>query len=191
MTKDQRGKLLSISSCTISDVLEEFGFCGETHGIMPLWEKCPKLVGEAVTVKVGPAGEAAKQTGDFYADVIDTANPGDVLVIDNHKRIDISCWDRHMSKVAEEKGLAGVAVDGAARDIDYFMKSELPVYARDVAVCGCYGKLMEYEINEKIQFCNRQVRPGDVLVGDHSGIVIIPKEILDEVIAKALTIEKA
>lgn len=189
LTSEQRAILMKISSNTVSDAMDALGFVGATRGICPLWEACPKLVGEAVTIKLGPTGEVGLQNSHLCVDAINSAKPGDVILIDNHGDMDTSCWGGLLANGAQAKGLAGVAVDGVARDLDYYMECGFPVYARGTAVRTSRGRVMEYETNGMIQFCNIQVRPGDVVVGDHSGISIIPQERLEEVIAKAQELE--
>lgn len=189
LTAEQRAVLMKISSNTVSDAMDALGFVGATHGIRPLWEACPKLVGEAVTIKLGPTGEVGLQNSHLCVDAINLAKPGDVILIDNHGDMETSSWGGLLANGAQAKGIAGVAVDGVARDLDYFMECGFPVYARGVVVRTSRGRVMEYETNGMIQFCNIQVRPGDVVVGDHSGIAIIPQERLDEVIAKAVELE--
>lgn len=189
LTSEQRAILMGISSNTVSDAMDALGFVGATHGIRPLWESCPKLVGEAVTIKLGPTGEVGLQNSHLCVDAINLAKPGDVILIDNHGDMETSSWGGLLANGAQAKGIAGVAIDGVARDLDYFMECKFPVYARGVVVRTSRGRVMEYETNGMIQFCNVQVRPGDVVVGDHSGIAIIPQERLDDVIAKAVELE--
>ncbi|MBY0583915.1 RraA family protein [Murdochiella sp. Marseille-P8839] len=189
LTNEQREKLMKLSSNTVSDAMNALGFEGATCGIRPLWEACAKLVGEAVTIKLGPTGEVGLQNSHLCVDAINSAKPGDVIVIDNHGDMETSSWGGLLANGAQAKGIAGVCVDGVARDLDYFMECGFPVYARGTAVRTSRGKVMEYETNGMIQFGNVQVRPGDVIVGDHSGISIIPQERLADVIAKAEELE--
>ncbi|MTV88901.1 RraA family protein, partial [Streptococcus pneumoniae] len=62
---------------------------------------------------------------------------------------------------------------------------DFPVYARGTVVCTARGRIMEDSTNVMIQFAGVQVRPGDIVMGDRSGIVIIPWEALDEIVNKA------
>lgn len=189
LSQEQREILMKISSSTISDAMDALGFMGATYGVRPLYEGCPKLVGEAVTIKLGPTGEVGLQNSHLCVDAINLAKPGDVIVIDNHGDMETSSWGGLLANGAKAKGIAGVAVDGVARDVDYFVESGFPVYARGAVVRTSRGRVMEYETNGMIQFANVQVRPGDVVVGDRSGISFIPKERLEEVIAKAVELE--
>lgn len=185
MTEEQRTRLMKISSSTVSDAMDFYGHIGATVGVHPLYDACPKLVGKAVTIKLGPTGEVGLQNSHLCVDAINAAKPGDVIVIDNHGDLETSSWGGLLTQGAMAKGIAGVAIDGVARDLDTFVEMGFPVYARGGVVRTSRGRVMEYETNGLIQFCNVQVRPGDVIVGDRSGIAIIPQEILDKVIDKA------
>ena len=76
-------------------------------------------------------------------------------------------------------------IDGACRDIPEYVELGFPVYARGAVVATARGRIMEESTNCLIQFGGVQVRPGDYVMGDLSGVVIIPRERLQEVMAKA------
>lgn len=83
------------------------------------------------------------------------------------------------------KGLSGVVVDGAARDIDACKEFGFPVYARGTVPITARGRIMEESFNEVIRIGDVQVRPGDILVADINGVVVIPVEKLDEALEAA------
>jgi regulator of RNase E activity RraA len=143
-----------------------------------------KVVGRAVTIKITAAG-LTKSKHHLGVKAIDAARQGDVIVIDNGGRIDTSCWGGVLANGAKMKGISGVVIDGAARDIDDIVDTGLPVYARGSVVATARGRIMEEATNVMVQFCGVQVRPGDIVIGDKSGVVIIPQEKIKEVVAKA------
>ena len=116
---------------------------------------------------------------------IEAAETGDVIIIDNGGRLDTSCWGGILANGAKMKGVSGVVIDGACRDLDDCVEIDFPVYARGTVVCTARGRIMEDSTNVMIQFAGVQVRPGDIVMGDRSGIVIIPWEALDEIVNKA------
>ena len=116
---------------------------------------------------------------------IDLAEEGDVIVVDNGGRLDISCWGGCLANGAKMKGVSGVVIDGAARDIDDCIEINFPVYARGTVVATARGRAMEESTNALIQFGGVQVRPGDLIMGDHSGVVVVPWERVDDVLEKA------
>ncbi len=108
-----------------------------------------------------------------------------MIVIDNGGRLDTNCWGGLTSCAAKLAGVSGVVIDGACRDVDEYDELDFPVFARGRVVSTARGRLIEEGTNVMIQFHGVQVRPGDVVMADHSGVVFIPVEILDETIEKA------
>jgi regulator of RNase E activity RraA len=86
---------------------------------------------------------------------------------------------------AKMKGVAGVVVDGAARDIDACREFGFPVYGRGTVPLTARGRIMEESFNGIIRVGDVQVRPGDIVMADINGVVIIPVERLDEVLTAA------
>jgi regulator of RNase E activity RraA len=86
---------------------------------------------------------------------------------------------------AKMKKISGVVVDGAARDIDACREFGFPVYARGTVPITARGRIMEESFNEVVRIGDIQVRPGDIVMADINGVVIIPVERLDEVLKAA------
>ena len=183
-----RQRLWNLSTTNLSDAIDALGYKGATFGIVPMWHTMTKIVGPAVTVKMTAAGET-KGKHHLGVSAIAAAEKGDVIVIDNGGRIDTSCWGGILTNGAMMKGISGVVIDGACRDVDEFVECRFNVYARGSVVATARGRIMEEATNVMIQFAGVQVRPGDIVVGDKSGVVIIPIEHLDEVIEKAEQLE--
>ncbi|MCK9314239.1 MAG: bifunctional hexulose-6-phosphate synthase/ribonuclease regulator, partial [Methanocorpusculum sp.] len=115
--------------------------------------------------------------------------PGDVLVINNDGRTDIAPWGELATRSAENKGVAGIIIDGAVRDWDDIITLGIPVYATSVQPNAGEPKGFG-EINTEISACGQLVRPGDWIIGDMSGIVVIPRERAYEVARRAVEIHK-
>ena len=81
--------------------------------------------------------------------------------------------------------LGGVVVDGACRDLDEIREIGLPVYARAVVPVTARGRVMQHSFNDEVQCGGVQVRPGDLVIADGSGVVFIPQEKEEEVISGA------
>jgi regulator of RNase E activity RraA len=143
-----------------------------------------KVFGSAVTVKMIAAG-LTKSNTHLGVKAIDIAEEGDVIVIDNGGRPDTSCWGGILANGAKNKGIGGVFIDGSCRDVDDFVEIGFNVYARGSVVATARGRIMEESTNTMVQFGGVQVRPGDIVFGDKSGVVVIPIEHLDGVLAKA------
>lgn len=189
MLKEEfRKQLEELSTTNVSDAIDALGYKGATYGIRPMWWTMTKIIGPAVTVKMTAAGET-KGKHHLGVAAINAAQKGDVIVIDNGGRIDTSCWGGILTNGAKMKGIEGVVIDGAARDVDEFVEAGFNVYARGAVVSTARGRIMEEATNVMIQFGGVQVRPGDIVVGDKSGVVIIPIEHLEEIISKAKQLE--
>lgn len=185
-TEGHRRRLEKLSATNVADALDSLGLKGATFGIRPLWENAGKVVGPAVTVKLTAAGLTKSDT-HLGVRAIEAANPGDIIVIDNGGRLDTSCWGGILANGAKMKGVGGVVVDGAIRDLDDCMEISFAAYARGTVVATARGRIQEESTNQMIQFAGVQVRPEDIIIGDRSGIAVIPSERLDDVLEKAET----
>jgi len=178
-----RKRLERMGTTNLSDAMDKVGWKGAVIGIRPLFGM-PKVVGRAVTIKITAAG-LVKSKRHLGVDAIAAASPGDVIVIDNHGDTTNNCWGEILSCGAQKKGVAGVIVDGAARDIDFCQEIGFPVFARAVVPITARGRIMQEDFNCMIRVGDIQVRPGDILVGDVNGVVVIPPEQLEEVLTAA------
>lgn len=173
-------KILSqVSSPHISDAMHRKG---AMSGILSLCGDV-KMVGRAVTVQ-GFAGDWAKPV-----EAIDVAGQGDILVINNEGSTTVACWGELATLSAVSAGLSGVVIDGAARDVDDIRKMRYPVFAR-ACVPNAGEPKGHGEINVEIEAGGQTVRPGDWIVGDESGVVVIPGERAYEIARRALEVKK-
>ena len=128
-----------------------------------------KLLGPAFTVKV-PAGD------NLVAQMaLDYAKPGDIIVIDGAGYADRALVGGMMLAYAEERRLGGFVVNGAVRDLDDIKNSGLPVFALAATPLGPYRE-GPGEINVPVVCGGQVVMPGDILVGDSDGLVVIPRK---------------
>ncbi len=169
--------LLSYDSvtCAISDCMGRFN--AMTSDMKPLFEGI-RLVGTAVTVKTLAADLAAA----FKA--IDVSQPGDIVVIDSHGSVNTAFWGENMTMSAHNRGVVAAVIDGACRDVEEIRKIKFPVICKGVvpnvgAVAG-YG-----HVNVSIQCAGVTVYPGDILVVDGNGVVVVPKDEAGWILQKA------
>lgn len=181
-------RLGKLDTCAVSDALDRLGLMGAGIGVRPVWP-CPRIAGRAVTVKIKPAGrEKPKQ--HLGTPAIEAAQPGDVIVVDSGGRLDVSAWGGLLSLAAKTKGLSGVVIDGACRDVDESRDVGFPVYARSVVPVTARGRIMQESFNEEIQFAGIQVHPGDLVIADGSGVVFVPRQKEGDVIVAAEAIAR-
>ena len=176
-------RLAKLDTCAVSDALDSLGLKGATWGVRPQWQ-CSRIVGRAVTMKIKPAG-LQQPTQHLGTAPIEAAKPGDIIVIDNGGKLEFSCWGGLLALSAKLKGLSGVVIDGASRDIDEARDLEFPVYARGAVPMTARGRIIQDSYNQEIQFAGVQCHPGDLVIADGSGVVIIAKEKEQEVVAAA------
>lgn len=172
-----------LDTCAVSDALDYLNLKGTVIGIRPMWP-CTRIVGRAVTVKIAPAG-LTRPEHHLATPAVEGAEPGDIIVIDNGGRPDVSCWGDILSNAAQVKGIRGVIIDGACRDIDGSHEIGFPVYARAVVPLTARGRVIQEAFNTLIQCGGVQVRPGDLLIADGSGVVFVPRERAEEVVEAA------
>jgi regulator of RNase E activity RraA len=176
-------RLARLDTCAVSDALDRLGLPGAVNGLRPMWA-CPRAVGRVVTVKLKRAGgeRPARHLGTA---AVEAAAPGDVIVIDHGGRVDAAGWGGILSLAAKVKGVAGVIVDGACRDVDESRDVQLPIYARAGTPVTARGRIVEESFNEPIRVGHVTVRPGDLVIADWSGVVFVGRERAEEVVRAA------
>ncbi|MDN6640301.1 MAG: RraA family protein [Tetragenococcus sp.] len=133
------------------------------------------LAGPAITVKLRPADNL------MLHKAIDLAQEGDIIIVDTGGTTDYSILGDLMSSSAFKKNIGGIVIDGAIRDIDELIEKQYPVFAK--AISPSVGdKDGPGEINYPISCGGIVVMPGDYIVGDQNGVVVIPPELADEII---------
>ena len=184
LSDGDRKRLEKLSTTNVSDAMDALGIKGSTYGIRPMWHTMEKIIGPAVTIIMRDSG-AIKSKYHLGFRAIDEAEAGDVIVIDNAGKLDSSCWGGILANGAKQKGLQGVVIDGACRDVDDYAQIGFNVYARGAVVSTARGRIQEEATNVTVRFGGIQVSPGDIVMGDLSGVVIIPRESLEAVIVRA------
>jgi 3-hexulose-6-phosphate synthase/6-phospho-3-hexuloisomerase len=166
-----------VSTPNIADAMQKRG---TMEGILPRVNRGTKMVGRALTVKTAD-GDWAKPV-----EAIDKAKEGDVIVVDVGGG-EIAIWGELASWSCKQKGVAGVVIDGAARDIDEILKIDFPLFSRHIVPRAGEPK-GHGEIGSEIEAGGRLVRTGDWIVGDESGVIVIPQEEAVEMANRALDV---
>ena len=137
------------------------------------------VVGTAITVRLSD-GDL-----DPIVPAVDMLQPGDVLVIDHGGREALACWGELTSLAAKRRGCIGVIVDGAVANLAEIEGHGLPTFARGVAALGGRRLSDGGGINVPVQCGGVAVHPGDLVLADDDGVVIVPPPRLDDVYALA------
>jgi|Deesub1362A_J573_1020465.scaffolds.fasta_scaffold01646_7 regulator of RNase E activity RraA len=138
-----------------------------------------RIAGSAITVEETAGGNLMSH----YAMYI--AKPGDIIVIDAKGYKDRSCWGGIQTFVCKERGIEGLVIDGTIRDITDVKKLNYPIFCLGVTPAGPL-KGWSGNINTPIQCGGVVVYPGDIIVGDEDGVVVIPLKYADEVYTAAI-----
>ena len=175
---DVRAAFLKVSSPNVTDAMQRQG---AMHGILPhLKDATVRVAGPAVTV-VTRDGDWAKPV-----EAIDRAGDGDVIVIDAGGGT-TAIWGELASWSAHGRKVAAVVVDGAIRDLDSILELGFPAFSRSVSANAGEPK-GHGEIGIEVTVGGQRVRPGDWIVGDASGLVVVPRERAAEVANRALDV---
>ena len=147
-----------------------------------------RIAGRAVTVMIAPASGPMGPLDQFFA-AVDACGPGRILVITNGEDTTISCMGDLVATALNARGAEGAVMDGAVRDIDPMLEMGLPVFAASVSPVNFTGKVTIIGHDIPIVCGGVPVRPGDVVLADWDGVVVIPQEIAAEVLDKARVVE--
>ena len=167
-----------VSTPNISDAMHRQG---AMQGIKPVVSGF-HMVGRALTVRTID-GDWAKPI-----EAIDETNRGEVVVVDvNGGKTAI--WGELATWSAKLKGLAGVVIDGTVRDLDDIVKMDFPIFCRHIAPNAGEPKGFG-EIGAEIKCGGQTVRTGDWIIGDDSGVVVVPQEISQEIANRSLGVKE-
>jgi len=168
-----------VSTCNISDAFHKQGV---VFGLTPHIKSGERMVGRALTVQT-TNGDWAKPV-----EAIDLAKDGDVIVVDVGGA-PVAVWGELATHSAMNKGVRGIVIDGAIRDIDDIKAIGFKSFSRSVAPCA--GEPKGYGgIGIEIKIGGQAVRTGDWIIGDESGLVVVPKEVAVEVANRALDVHE-
>ncbi|MCS5524646.1 RraA family protein [Curtobacterium flaccumfaciens pv. oortii] len=177
-------RYLQLDTTAISDALESLGLPGGVAGPLPQTVDVT-LVGFARTVLleaiVDP--DASTEAGShILGEAVDTAAVGDVMVIDNLGRSDVSCWGGLLSLGSVLRGVRGVLANGAVRDVSEIRRLGFPVYATGTVPATARGRLRQRSVGEPVTVWGRTVAAGDLVMVDRTGLVVVPRSRAAEVL---------
>lgn len=183
-SKEQIEGFRSIGTSTLGDILDSMGIQNVVSGLKPV-KQGMVLVGPAVTIKEVSGVLGTYTIEDFcISKVIDFAEAGDILVFDNAGR-EVSTWGGLASTAAMVKGIGGTVIDGGCRDLDQIVAMNYPVFSRHFTPNSAKTRIKMYELNGAIQCGGIRVAPGDIIVADWTGIIVVPREKAQEVLQKS------
>ena len=176
-------RLGNLDSCAVSDALDKLGLKGSVTGIHRLTTES-RIAGRVLTVKLDRA-EGQSNTRHLCTAAIDAAAPGEIIVVEQRTGIDAASWGGNLAIGAKMRGVAGVIVEGPARDIDDCRKLDFPVFARSHTARTARGRIVEVATNEPIAVGDVEVRAGDYVVADGSGVIFVAQSEIARVLDAA------
>lgn len=189
-------RLARLPIASISDAMDRLGLGSAVldPAIRPMTGT--RLAGRARTIDRAPMppnttqAEAAPDLVWAPQLVVDEARPGDVIVMALRGEVGVAAIGDNMATRARARGVAGVIVDGALRDLADVRAIGLPVYARTAVCRTAAGRMLTLGLDTPVVCGGAWIRPGDVVVGDEDGLVVVPRERASEVAALAEELEK-
>lgn len=177
-------RLAQLDACAVSDALDRLSLPGAVTGIQRL-TTTRRVSGRVITVKMGRDEGQPPASRHLGTTAIESAQPGDVIVMEQRTGIDAACWGGNLSLGAKLRQIAGVIVEGPARDIDEAGEYDFPVFARSVTARTARGRIVEVATNVPITVGDVTVNPGDFVVADGSGVVFVAQDAVDRLLEAA------
>lgn len=193
MKDSTRSQLMKVSVATLCTALFKRGLRHQfIQGVRPLNPGLPNMVGEAYTLRYMPAREDLNTIEVFrnrehpQRKAVEECPPGAVFVIDSRKDPRAASAGNILVTRLMKRGVAGIVTDGGFRDSPEMARLPFPVYHQRPAAPTNLTVHQAIDINVPIGCGDAPVFPGDVVVGDAEGVVVIPAHLADEVAAEAV-----
>lgn len=174
-----------LDTTCVSDAMDKLGVECAAYGIKPL-QFGKKICGRAFTVHYMPCGAESGTVGDFLDDV----EPGQVVVIDNAGIDNCTVWGDIMAKTAKKMGIAGTVIDGVCRDVPAVLECGYPIFSKGYYMRTGKDRVYVDAVNVPVKLSGVQVHPGDIILADDSGVIVIPQQMEDRVASIAEEIDE-
>ena len=172
---DSIKQLSQFSAATIHEALGKYG--NLPSAIKPI-SSTMKVCGPAYTVKTMPRDNVLLHRAYAYA------KPGDVIIANCSGFYEAGYWGDLMSLGAKTKGINGLVIDGCVRDADDIEAMDFPVFSRGLCILGTSNHGDGF-LNEPIVIGDVLINPGDIIIGDRDGVVVVPQNRIEEAIEKS------
>jgi len=174
-------QFLALSTPNVSDALDRLQINGAPQGILPLYA-CSKIVGPAATLKLVPVSAAKESAVLGTLEAVKLGDPGAVLVIDCSENPKVNCYGGIAGSTTKHYGFVGCVADGVVRDIDEYKGNGLAVYAKGIVQQSIRGRSACAGYGIEVKLGGVPVRPGDLVMADDSGTVVVPRERIQQVL---------
>jgi regulator of RNase E activity RraA len=177
-------RLAAVDACAVSDALDKLGLPAAVTGLLRL-STDRRISGRVRTVKLEADDGRAVTSRHLCTAAVEAAQPGDVIVVEQRSGIDAASWGGNLACGAKRRGVAGVIIEGPARDIDEARGYDFPVFARNATARTARGRIAETATNVPITVGDVTVTPGDYVVADGSGVVFVAAAEIERVLEAA------
>lgn len=194
-----------IRTADVIDALDRYNFHGSTivhEGIKPLFNDI-KMAGVALTIRLIRVREPIptmtpedyeRYASDWYRNrnngelFLSVAEPGHVLVADAGGYTQVGFWGSCIALIARDRGIVGLVIDGGCRDVGEIRRERFPVFCRGIGRTETIGRqeLRPEDVNIPVTVGGVLIEPGDFVMGDDDGVVVIPRKLADLVSQRAL-----
>ena len=173
-------RLAALDTNTVSDALDFLGIKGATAGLRPLWN-CPKIVGRASTVLLGPKGDNLP-TVHLITPVVERIDSDDRVLVIAGGLEGISCWGDTLANAAVSKRVRGTVIDGFSRDIDGNASIGYPVFGRGITMISARNRVVQIDSAVTITVAGVEVSEDDYVIADNCGTVFVPQAAIEQVV---------
>lgn len=191
--RDLAERLGALDSCAVSDALDKLRLAGAVTGLRQL-SSPRRIAGRVVTTKLVAAGSAAVRGGEvprhLGTKAIESADPGDIVVVEQRTGIEAAGWGGILSLSAKLRSIAGVICDGPVRDVDEARQLDFPLYARSATPFTARGRIAESASGGPVNIGPVEVLAGDYVIADASGVVFISVTDIERVLETAEAISQ-
>lgn len=182
--KEIIARLEKLDACAVSDALDAVGSIGAVSGIQRRSTR-RRIAGRVQTVRLhakAPEGGSKRHLGTA---AIESSDNQTVIVVEQRTGIDCAGWGGVLANAAKVKGVRGVIMEGPARDIDEYEEIDFPVFSRFTTTRTARGRVYEESFGNPIKVGEIQVKAGDYVIADGSGVVFIASELVGKVLEVA------
>lgn len=174
-------------SAVVGDVLDQQGYRNQCLSArIRALTPANKVCGRVFTAKAVPVDQVPAEPYKLEMEAIDTMESGDVLVVDGGHNLESAFWGELLSTACLAKGVQGVIMSTCCRDMWALNRMNFPVFGIGVTPADSLGRIDVVSIGEPIEIDGVSIKSGDSVLGDIDGVVIVPEEVADETIAKAI-----
>lgn len=191
LTPEHQTALATVTTATLTTVLLKHGLRNVwIRGAFPIRPGAPRVIGRAFTLRFVPAREDLATPQSWASPrstrgAIEAMPPGCIAVVDARGTTDAGVWGDILCARMVQRGVAALITDGVVRDLDGVLGTGLPVWCQGTAAPPSVAGLTFVDWQQPIGCGGVAVYPGDVILADRDGAVLIPAALLDEVVQAA------